>query len=123
MGKQVKTLRFKESQKLYQYMDQTGFMWLNGHEKEMDVESADFLLKHFSDNFTEVVSVEKQDDDQREDESVEFVAEEATATELVKKLKEMGVNFYNMKPVVALLGKKMLLAIYSEEAKKKDDQE
>ena len=57
-------LRFKSGSKLgWQYIDQTGFVWLHGHEREHDEQYARFLAANFPNNFTvfepEIPSVAK----------------------------------------------------------------
>ena len=35
-----------------EFLDRTGFMWLNDHERDVDEEYANFLLNKFPRNFT-----------------------------------------------------------------------
>ena len=51
---ETKLLRFKSGQGLNEFHDNDGFVWLEGHEKEKDIEYANHLLKVFPKNFIEL---------------------------------------------------------------------
>ena len=55
MNEQKLTLRFKRSQELDQIQDRTGFVWLPGHAKEVDLDLGQQLLKSFPKNFEKIL--------------------------------------------------------------------